>query len=139
MTEAAANRSNTSRGLFFGAGLLLVACALVYNEFSLAFLDDNPPLAEPTVAKIRTAQLSFLLTGLALVALSEAMRRIAWLESVVTKPLVTNALLSSFFIILPGFLLEVALGPFAAIHEKNITTVFAPDDELGWKHRAKSE
>jgi len=136
------SQSNIARYLLLGSGIIFILSAVLYNEFLLALFDRNPPLEKATVEKLRLTQIYFLLSSVALISLSEGVRRISLLKSFVQKTLVTNMLLATLSVILPLFILEFSLRPFVKINpraELNTTTIFVKDHELGWRLNPNAE
>jgi lysophospholipase L1-like esterase len=117
------------RALLLGAGLVLLAAALLYNELVLAPLarEAFTPL---TRSKIRAVELGFGLAGAVLIVLSEGVRRsrrlAGWLSGRV--PSIGLLVLAG---LLPILLLDFGLRPF--VDPK--TSVFVEDPELGWRMR----
>lgn len=107
--------------LFWGAGLLFLMMALVFNEFLLARFDPTPPLEPETVRAIRSAQAICLLAGLALSSVAALSGRVAPLGRLIDRTLVVNSVLGVMVVLVPLASAELALRPFverpAALHE----------------------
>ena len=130
--------SNLVRAMLLCAGVLLLACAVLYNQFLLPLFLGRLSFAVETGAKIRSIQVYFLSAGLIFVAISECVRRISWLDSVTRREIVARALLSFLAIFLPIALLELSLRPFASFPDPK-TTIYVKDPELGWRLKPNSE
>jgi len=117
------------RALLLGAGLVLLAAALLYNEHVLAPLarEAFTPL---TRSKIRAVELGFGLAGAVLIVLSEGVRRSRRLAGWLSGRLPSIGLLVLAGL-LPILLLDFGLRPF--VDPK--TSVFVEDPELGWRMR----
>lgn len=109
------------------AGLLCVAFAVVFNEFTLSWLDFRPARAVGTETAIRTRQAILLVVGLGLV-LAASRAGPARPSRGARVVLLCVGLLG------PPALLEFALRPVADLHRKP-TTIFMRDEALGWRLR----
>ena len=121
------------RALLLMAGACLLVTAVFYNEILLRLVDPSPPLSAATVAVVRRSQLAIAVGGTGLIAASELVRRIAWLEAVTRRDWVVRLFLVALSVGGPLIVLEVVLAPWAV--PTSTTTLFVEDAVLGWKHR----
>ena len=116
------------RALLLVAGGGLIAFAALYNELLLAPVFG--PLGDDTRSSLRTAQLTWVGVGVALVLASESVRRNPTVAAVFARGPSTALLLAALSIAVPLLVAELALQPFAAVEPR--TRLFQKDAELGW-------
>ena len=127
---------NIPRYLILLSGLILILLALFYNEFLITLLSPMLPLKAPSILSIRSIQLTFLITGITLVVVSECIKRIPILSDILSKPIMNNSLLVVISLFMFVFVLELFLRPFV---DNQFTSIFVPDKNLGWKLKPNSE
>jgi hypothetical protein len=116
------------RALLLGAGVILLAAALLYNEIVLGALAGREFTALVR-GKIRGVEAGFALVGLGLVALSEVVRRVPAARRAASQRAVAPLLLALTSVALPLGLIDFGLRPF--LEPK--TTLFIEDPQLGWR------
>ena len=116
------------------AGLACLLSCLVYNQWVLGLLDPSPPLAPETLSAIHVSQIVMaLLAGLLLVG-ARLLRRAgdqSWAARFFSSRLRVRLLLVLLFGLLPIALAEIMARP--VVPADNMTTIFLPDRELGWR------
>lgn len=121
--------------LLFVFGLLLLLVGLLANDFVLNRLDANPPIAPRAAERLHAVQIIMVLSGLLLLALAQILRpgrcqRV--LQSWMSRELAVRILLMLLTLLVPLYILEVGLRPWAQFKPKR-TTLFIKDENLGWK------
>lgn len=122
-------RSNLTAGLLYGAAAALL-CAAFWNLYYAEF-PTRRMLSTATFKKLAAADLAL---AAIFVLLAELTRKLRWLNSLTSRDAVTGAVLAALILILPLFVVEQALRPFAHF-ERNKSTIFIKDPDLGWRHR----
>jgi hypothetical protein len=115
---------------FAGAGLL---CAAFMNLCFVGLLARSQLPAE-IVKRFVKAEACFLMASGILILLSALTRKLPWLNSLTARKEVTGALLSALILILPLFVMELVLRPFAQLEQKT-TSMYLKDRDLGWRLR----
>ena len=114
-------------------GLSLCVAAPFYAALASA-LDPKPPLLEATARGVREARLVLLLLGLGLLLLARLALHRPGFRSERARGLAARTTLAIVFGVLPLVALEIAGRPIEAK-----TTIFVPDERLGWRHRPGAE
>jgi lysophospholipase L1-like esterase len=123
--------ARVTRALLLATGVLLLALAIAYNEWTLALLSGGGGLRRLAIERIRTTQALFAGAGALLVAASELVRRLAPLRALASRRATPVCLLVLLSVVGPPLLLDLSLRPF--IEPK--TQLFERDPELGWRLR----
>jgi len=121
------------RMLLTGAGAILLAAAVAYNEIFLGALAPDLVSDPGTVHRVRLVELYLALSGVALIVLGRLVGRLSALRPLVARPWVANSLLVVLVIGVPLWIGELTLRPFTVLHRKS--TIFERDPDLGWRLR----
>ena len=122
---------NVSAALLRIAGLVFLALPLLYNELTLRLLYSGNKLEPAVTHSLRGTQLIFLTLGIALTGLGWLLPRISPLNVWTSRNLVASMLLLLLVLLVPIVVVELALQPFTLDRQK--TTIFVQDPDLGWK------
>ena len=120
--------------LCLSAGLACLFSCLVYNQWVLGLLDPSPPLAPGTLSAIHVSQIVMALLAGLLLAVARVLRRArqqSWGARFFSSRLRVRLLLALLFGFLPIALAEIMARP--VVPPDNLTTIFRPDGELGWR------
>jgi len=112
----------------------VLAVGMVYNEWTLAALDPEPPLTGYTIRLARIAQLQLLAVAAGLFGLAVALGSPGFAGRIRHRDRAARWLLAAIALLLPIVVVEICLAPIF-LPKKGLTTVFTPDDALGWKLR----
>jgi len=123
-----------ARVLCLFAGLACLLACLAYNQWVLVLLDPSPPLARETLAAIHISQLVMailagLLLGVAYLLRPAGGHSLA--ARLFCNRLRVRLLLALLFGVLPIVLAELMARP--VVPPNNMTTIFLPDEKLGWR------
>jgi lysophospholipase L1-like esterase len=127
-------RTRVARSLLLLAGLVFLAAGVLYNEALLGWLAGKQ-LHPPTVALIRSAQISFLSASAIFLTGGWCSTRVSWLRACLETRWGTPLLLGLLAVGVPLALAELSLRPLARSSQARKTTLFQRDAELGWRLR----
>jgi lysophospholipase L1-like esterase len=125
--DAPTDLARVARAILLGVACVLLALAVVYNEWTLLPLARGE-FSPVTRERIRALQLGFALAGGLVAALAVAVGRIPPLSRLFRARGVTPLLLT-LAALLPFLLIDFGLRPFVDAK----TNLFERDDRLGWK------
>jgi lysophospholipase L1-like esterase len=129
---AARPRANlTTVLLYFAGGALL---CIVFLNAGFAELLNRGELPATTLKRIAKAEVCFLALSAVLFLFASLTTKLSWLNSLTSRKEATGAILFALVLLLPLFVLELALRPFAQFEHKK-TTLYLKDPELGWRLR----
>jgi len=114
-------------------GLALLLGAVMFNEWLLALIDPEPPLSDSVVHGVRHAQLALTLGGATLLTLAAVIAHALPIRRAFTSRRVVLTTLTLLVLILPIFVAEVILRPWARFEPQS--RLFQPDPALGWRMR----
>ncbi len=123
---------NLTAGLLSFSGAILL-CVAVLNLCVAGFLTRGQ-LPVEILKKLAKAEACLLVTGGILILLSALAKRLSGLNSLTARKEVTGALLSALILVLPLFVMELVLRPFAQLDQKT-TSIYVKDQDLGWRLR----
>ena len=131
---------NIAYGLVLVSGIFFLLCAVVYNEWTAAFAARvvrahvSPGAKIPLAADVRAMQLAYVVLAVIFLTAAFAFQRSKQLQRAAGRPVFAKITLAVIALLLPAATLEIALRPYAVSVSKN-TSLFVPDDELGWRMR----
>ena len=139
MTDREQHELNVSRILIFGSGFVFILAALC-NEFLVPF-EAGSQIRNATIIQVRHAQIILVATGLALFLVSYCTKKISRLDIITRKNWVTNTLLATLPVLTLLVILELSLRPYAESGrlERELTTIFMRDTDLGWRLKPNAE
>jgi len=125
------------RMLLTGAGAILLAAAVAYNELFLGALVPNLDNDPGVVHRVRLVELYLALSGVALIVSGWLSARVNVLRRLARRPWVTHLVLVVLAIGVPLGIAELTLRPFTVLQRKS--TIFERDPDLGWRLRPGAE
>jgi lysophospholipase L1-like esterase len=123
--------------LLTGAGGLLLAVAVAYNEVLLGALVPDPARDPGVVHRVRLVELYLALGGLALIVSGWLVGRVNVLRRPARHSWVANLVLVVLVTGVPLWIAELTLRPFTVLQRKS--TIFERDPDLGWRLRPGAE
>jgi lysophospholipase L1-like esterase len=129
-SELAAGHALALSRCSFAAAAALLVLALASDPAVVARFHFRQPLSPEALAETSRSRVLFAVGGALLLAAGVAVRRAG--KAGRFRPLAARALLVVLAGFLPLFVLERATRPFV----ERLTSLFVPDPELRWRHRA---
>lgn len=139
--SATLSQGDVSARLLYGmvllSGMLMLILAGMLNSYFLRFLSPDRMLSPQALSRIHWTQARFVIVGVALIAAGLGFRRYGVFRALARRATLMNITLMISALVLFLFVVNNALA--IRFYPKPLTSLFIPDETLGWRLRPNAE